>query len=192
MSKFHLPFVFATLVLVTLVAGSGNTQTYKIEPTHASVAFRIRHLDISWTYGRFDDVSGTLVMDPKNPSNSSLSVVIKAASINTGNSKRDAHLRSPDFLNVKQFPAITFKSKSFKRTKEGYDVIGNFSLHGVTREITLSLKGGKTAEFPKGVHRIGFSSELSLLRKDFGMTNLLGPVGNEVQVGISFEGAYKE
>jgi polyisoprenoid-binding protein YceI len=162
--------------------------SYKIDPAHTAVTFKIAHLNLSWTHGRFNDVSGNFVIDSAEPTQSSFSLQIKPESVDTANSQRDTHLRSPDFFNVKQFPAITFTSKSVKPTQGGYEVSGELTLHGVTRPVTFTLAGGRTAEFPPGVRRTGYSTQLKLKRSDFGMDKMQGAVGDDVYVAISFEG----
>ncbi len=164
---------------------------YVVDADHTSVSFQVGHLGISMIHGRFNEVAGEFTLDSASPAASSFSMTIRTASVDTGNKKRDDHLRSPDFFNVKQFPTITFKSTSVKPAGEGYEVAGDFTLHGVTRPITFALKGGKTADFPKGTQRIGFSTELALKRTDYGMDRLVGPAGDEVKVLISFEGVKK-
>ena len=159
---------------------------------HTAASFNISHIGISWTHGRFDDVSGNFSIDPGDPSKSSFALTIKAESIDTGNAKRDQHLKSPDFFNVKQFPAITFKSTAIKAAKDGYEVTGDFTLHGVTKPVTLTLEGGKKAEFPKGVQRTGYSTDLTLKRSDFGMDKFVGMLGDDVHIAVSFEGTKKK
>jgi polyisoprenoid-binding protein YceI len=183
--------VAAGVLALVLVAAPARADDYTIDADHTSVVFKISHVGISWTYGRFNDVSGQFTFDRANPAGSSFALNIKAASIDTGNGKRDEHLRSPDFFNVKQYPAIGFKSTSVKAVDGGWQVAGDFTLHGVTKPITFTLAGGKETEFPKGTKRIGFSTELQLKRTDFGMDRLVGPVGDEVFIAVSFEGVKK-
>jgi polyisoprenoid-binding protein YceI len=186
--------------LAVLSAGLGlggsahAADSYVLDAMHTSVSFKVRHLDISWTHGRFNDVAGKLIIDKATPANSSFELTIKVGSIDTNNKRRDGHLLSPDFFNEKQFPLITFKSTAVKPLigGDGYTVTGDFMLHGVTKTITISVKGGKEAEFPKGVKRVGFSTDdLSLKRTTFGMDKLIQAVGDEVQIAISFEATKK-
>jgi polyisoprenoid-binding protein YceI len=164
---------------------------YGIDGTHSGVTFKIGHLGLSWIYGRFDDFNGTFTLDPSDPGKSSFELSIKTTSVDTNNKKRDDHLRSPDFFNAKQFPLITFRSMSVKPAEGGYEVTGELTLHGATRPVTFPLKGGRTAEFPKGMQRTGFTTELILKRSEFGMDKMVGPVGDDVHVAISFEGVKK-
>lgn len=166
---------------------------YALDGAHTAVYFRIAHGEFSETYGRFNNVSGTMTVDAADTSKSSLQVTIKADSIDTGNTKRDDHLRAPDFLNVKQFPAITFKSTSVSgKTPGELEVQGEFTMHGVTKPITLKLKGGKVGEFPPGVIRTGYSTHLDLKRSDFGIEKFVGMIGDEVHIAISFEATRKK
>jgi polyisoprenoid-binding protein YceI len=183
--------VLTVAPLLALLAPSARADDYAIDQDHTSVSFQIKHLDLSWVHGRFNTVTGTLTIDPANPDKSSLEVTIPVESLDTNNKKRDAHLLGPDFFDAQKYPQIVFKSKSIKPVKEGLEVSGDFTIHGVTRPVTFTLKGGKTAEFPKGVQRTGYSTELVIKRTQFGMDKLVGPVGDEVYIAISFEGVKK-
>jgi polyisoprenoid-binding protein YceI len=181
----------AAIVLLVIGAAPVAADNYGIDPMHTSAYFKIGHLGLGWVYGRFNDVAGDFVVDAADPAKSTFTLTIKAESVDTGNAKRDGHLRSPDFFNANQFPLITFKTTGTKQVANGYDVTGDLTMHGVTKSITVPLRGGRTAEFPKGVQRTGFTTELMLRRAEFGMDRLVGPVGEEVYVAISFEGVKK-
>ena len=189
MSK-QVPVAVLTAVLFTAAAPARAADEYVIDAMHAGGHFKISHLGLSWIHGRFNDFSGSFTLDP-DPAKCSFSLTIKAESIDTANPKRDQHLRSPDFFNVKQFPAITFQTTAVKAVTDGYEVTGDLTLHGVTRPITFSLLGGRKAEFPKGVQRTGFSTELVLKRADFGFDKFAEALGNDVYISISFEGIKK-
>jgi polyisoprenoid-binding protein YceI len=186
-------FLFTLSCSMMLVAASGSVavqaaDTYQIDPAHTAVTFKISHLGLSWTHGRFNEVSGRFAIDSADPGRSSFELSMKPESVDTANSKRDEHLRSPDFFNVKQFPVISFTSTSVKPIQGGYEVTGDVTLHGATRSITFPLSGGRTAEFPPGVKRTGYSTQFKLKRSDFGMDKMIGAVGDEIYVSISFEG----
>jgi polyisoprenoid-binding protein YceI len=185
----------ALLALTAAVLPSGSparaADDYVLDEAHTAAVFHIQHIGLSWTYGRFNTVGGAFTIDADDAGKSSFELSIKTESIDTNNAKRDEHLRSPDFFNVKQFPTMAFKSTSVKAVDGGYDVTGDLTLHGVTKPVTFTLKGGKTAEFPKGVKRTGYSTELKIKRSDFGMDKLLEAVGDEVFIAISFEGTKK-
>lgn len=191
---FRIPASVAfALILTGLTTSTAKAaEEYALDGAHTAVYFRISHGGFSETYGRFNNVGGTLSVD-KEAANSSLEVTIKTDSIDTGNAKRDEHLRAPDFLNAKQFPAITFKSTSVSSSAEGQlEVKGDFTMHGVTKPITLKLTGGKVGEFPKGVTRTGYSTHVDLKRSDFGMDKFVGMIGDEVHIAISFEATKKK
>ena len=174
-----------------VAAGTAAADDYTVDGMHTAVTFKVSHLGLSWTYGRFNDVTGSFSIDPNDASKASFNLNIKAESVDTGNAKRDEHLRSPDFFNVKQFPALSFKSTAVKPIKDGYEVTGDLTLHGVTKPVSFALVGGRKVEFPKGVQRTGYSTELSLKRADFGMDKMTEAIGNDVFIAISFEGTKK-
>lgn len=163
-------------------------EEYKMDGSHTAIVFRIKHLGMSYTYGRFNGVSGQFVIDTQNGGASSFSLSIRTESIDTGFQKRDDHLRSPDFFNAKQFPEITFRSTSVESVDGGYRVAGNLSLHGATKSITIDLKKMGQGEDPWGNYRMGFAADLKIKRSDFGMTNMPEAVGDQVDLMISFEG----
>ncbi len=181
----------ALAALALLVASAARADDYTVDPAHTAVTFRVSHLGLSWTHGRFNDVSGTFRFDKAAPARASFTLTVKADSLDTGNARRDGHLKSPDFFNVKQFPLMTFKSRSVKEVKGGYQVTGDFTLHGQTKAITFLLQGGKDAQFPPGTKRTGFSTDLVLKRSDYGMDKMLQAVGDNVHIAVSFEGTKK-
>ncbi len=187
-------FLGAALAAVVFISGAvvSAADDYAIDSMHNGATFKISHAGLSWIYGRFNDVSGSFTLDPDDPGKCAFQVTIKAESIDTGNQKRDDHLRSPDFFNVKQYPEITFKSTDVKPAKDGYQVTGDLTMHGVTKPITFTLLGGRKGEFPKGVQRTGFSTELILKRADFGIDKFPGMLGDDVHVAVSFEGVKKQ
>jgi polyisoprenoid-binding protein YceI len=170
-----------------------GAEAFVVDPTHSSIVFKIRHVGISWFFGRFDEMSGEIAIDKQDPANSSFNLTIKVDSVDTNNSKRNEHLRSPDFFNAKQFPLLTFKSTSVKPVEGGYEVTGDFTMHGVTKPISFVLQGGKEVEFPKGKVRTGFTTEFSLNRSDFGVGSpkLAGLLGEDVHIEIGVEAVKK-
>ena len=145
------------------------TRTYKIDKAHSEVVFQIRHL-VTKVRGRFDDFVGSIQLNEERPELSSVEFTIKAASIDTNEKDRDTHLRSADFFDVEKFPTITFKSKKIiKKSNESYDVTGDLSIHGVTKEIVLPVTHLGKAKDPWGMERVGFEAEITLNRKDYGL-----------------------
>ena len=189
--------LFSVWLLTAVCAGTcvaGRTvaaaDDYAFDMVHSSVSFKARHLDISWIHGRFNDVSGKISLDRENPSKSSFELSIKADSVDTGNKDRDKHLKQPDFFDTKQYPTLDFKSTGVKAVEGGYEVTGDFTMHGKTKKITFKLAGGKEADFYG--KRIGFGTELTLKRSDFGFDpKNIGPIGDDTLIYIDFEGVRK-
>lgn len=183
--------VLASLFGVILLSGSNlaiAADEYDYDLVHSSVSFKARHLDISWIHGRFNDVSGKFSLDREDPSRSTFSLTIKTDSVDTANKARDEHLRQPDYFDTRQFPTIEFKSTRVKAIKGGYEVTGDFTMHGTTKEITIVLMGGKEHDFKK-VKRVAFSTELSVKRSDYGFdSNAIGPIGDTALIMIDCEG----
>lgn len=191
MRKQCLCLILAVGFTLIAAAPAPAADAYTLDTAHAGVNFKISHIGLSWIYGRFNEFTGDFAIDAADPGKCAFAMNIKAASIDTGNQKRDEHLRSPDFFNAKQYPVITFKSTAVRAAKDGYEVTGDFTLHGVTKSITFPLTGGKTAEFPKGVQRTGFTAELVLKRGDYGIDKFAGAVGEDIHIAVSFEGTKK-
>jgi polyisoprenoid-binding protein YceI len=162
------------LTRFALVAVLGTTavfaQSYKIDPSHSSVDFGIRHMGVSTVRGSFHITEGTVTFDAANPAKDSVEALIDVASVDTGMTQRDAHLKSPDFFDTAKFPTATFKSTSVTKSGAGYDVTGDLMLHGVTKAVTLHMDA-PTKEIigmDKKPHR-GFSASTTINRKDFGL-----------------------
>ncbi len=168
-------------------AAQGEPETYKIDAVHSSIIFRIKHLNISYVYGRFNDVSGTVVLNETDPATCSITAEVKVESIDTHNADRDKHLKSPEFFDVEKYPTIVFKSASFKKAGEAYEVQGNLTLHGVTKPLTVKLERTGAAADPKGDFRAGFETGFTIKRSDFGMTTAIGPIADDVRLTISLE-----
>jgi polyisoprenoid-binding protein YceI len=178
------------LALVALAAPAAlAAETFAIDPVHSAVLFKINHLGVSNFYGRFQDVTGTYVLDADNPAASSLDVTIKAESVDTHNEKRDQHLKSPDFFNVKQFPVLTMKSKSVKKTGDKtFRVTADLTVHGVTKEVTFDATQVGAGKDPWGGYRSGFEGSLTLKRSEYDVKFMPGGVGEDVTILISVEG----
>ena len=177
------------LALFAVHASPSPADDYTLDPVHSSVTFKAEHMGISWVHGRFNSFSGSVTYDKADPAKSSFEMTIKPDSVDTGNKQRDAHLANADFFDAKQFANITFKSTSVKPAKGGLEVEGNFIMHGTTKKIKFLLQGGKEAD-ARGKKVIGFRTELTLKRSEFGMKEMAG-LGDEVPVCISFEAGKK-
>jgi polyisoprenoid-binding protein YceI len=171
-----------------LTATCAQPTKYSIDNTHTSVIFGIGHLNLSYTYGRFNKVGGEFTLDPGDPTKSQFKVTIDAASVDTNNAERDEHLRSAEFLEVTKFPTLEFESSSATKTEKGFDVVGKMTIHGVSKEITVSLTKVGEGSTPFGDYRAGFLTQFTLKRSDYDMKNLLNAVGDDVSITLSFEG----
>jgi polyisoprenoid-binding protein YceI len=164
--------------------------TWKLDPSHTSVAFSAKHLMFTTVKGRFADVDGTVVLGGESAASATVRVIMKAASIDTRTEQRDAHLRSPDFLDADNFPLITFVSTRIDGTKSHSTLRGDLTIRGVTRPVTLDVRYEGSGTDPWGVERMGFSAFGKLDRRDFGLVwnqaletgGVL--VGNDVKVEI--------
>jgi polyisoprenoid-binding protein YceI len=192
MRKRLLGPVLACLFFVVFAAAvTARADNYVVDPMHTSVYFKISHLGLTHVFGRFNEFSGSFTIDPDDAAKCSFALTVKTESIDTNNSKRDGHLRSPDFFNVKQFPAINFKSTAVKAIKDGYEVTGDLTMHGATKPVKFEVLGGRKAEV-MGV-RTGFTTELSVKRSDFGVggEQFSNALGDEVRIAIGLEGTKK-
>jgi polyisoprenoid-binding protein YceI len=144
--------------------------TWTIDPAHSVVELAVKHMMFSTVKGQFPNVAGTITLDESNLANSSVSAQIDAASITTGEANRDAHLRSGDFLDVENFPSITFESTGVVPRGNSFVIVGNLTLHGVTQEVTLEAELAGKGTDPWGGQRAGFTASTSISRKDFGLT----------------------
>ncbi len=169
------------------------TTTWKIDPAHTHVEFAVKHLMISTVKGRFADVEGDIVIVAGNPAASSVKAVIKTATIDTRTGQRDDHLRSADFLDVSKFPEITFESTKISGGDTEFTVIGNLTISGVTKEITLDATNEGTGKDPWGGERIGFSAKTKIDRRDFGLTYNQAieaggvVIGHDVKISLEVE-----
>lgn len=173
--------------LVLGAAGLLAADVYKVDVDHVAVYFKISHLGFSTTYGRFNDVKGEFTLDEAG-AGSKLSLTIATESVDTGNARRDAHLRNADFFDAKQFPAITFESKSMKKAGDKlWDVEGELTLHGVKKTLKVQVHQGNTGEM-RGQTRTGGDVTFTIKRSEFGIDYGLPAVGDDVTMMISIEG----
>ncbi len=147
------------------------TGDYRLDPAHSRIGFVARHAMVTKVRGSFKDVAGTGHFDAEDPANSSVTLVIQAASIDTGNADRDAHLRSNEFFDMERFPEIRFESRSVEAAGPGtYRVRGDLAIKGTTKEVTFDLEYTGAAVDPFGNHRIGFEGTTTINRKDWGVS----------------------
>jgi polyisoprenoid-binding protein YceI len=170
------------------------TTTWKIDPAHTNVEFSVRHLMITTVKGRFTDVTGTVKSHDGDPAKGEVDITIGAASIDTREPQRDAHLRSADFFDAETFPTLAFRSKRIERVRgEDFTLVGDLTIHGVTREVALDVTSEGRVKDPWGGDRAGFSATTKIKRSDFGLTwnQLLEAggvaVGDDVKISLDVE-----
>jgi polyisoprenoid-binding protein YceI len=143
---------------------------WSIDPAHSQIGFHVRHLMISNVHGRFDKWDGTIELDPDHPTQSRVRIAIDAASIDTREPRRDAHLRSAEFLDVATHVAIVFEASEIDRlTLDDYEVAGNLTIRGITRRVILDVSRSQVIVDHDGRQRVGFVVAGTISRKDFGL-----------------------
>jgi len=193
MKKLHAFF------LVSLLAAGASTLraqdvVYDIDPVHSTVLAHVVHFGASTNWVRFNAPTGTVTVNEADPSKSSISLELKADSLDTANEKRDQHLKSPDFLNAKEFGLITFKSTAVKKTGDKtYEATGNLTVHGVTKPITATFTAVGTGKGAKGETRAGADAKFTIKRSDFGIgaTFPATAISDEIGFVVSLEGIKK-
>jgi polyisoprenoid-binding protein YceI len=195
----------SVLILISALAVAGASEShaevveYIIDPDHSQVMFKVKHMGISTVTGRFDDFEGTYGFDEEDLSKSNVETVIRTTSINTNKTKRDDHLKSPDFLDVEKNPTIIFKSKEIKNVNgEDFEIVGDLTINGVTKEVVLDAEYGGKATDPMGNERSAFTAETTIDRKDYDITwnKTLDAggvvVGDDVKIVLEVEGIKKK
>lgn len=197
-----------TQLLLTLLAGSllvglalpaaaqdkakpakAEAVTYSVDRVHSNVLFNVQHMGAGMFYGQFLDFSGSVAESAKGLE---IKYEVKTDSVFTNNKKRDDHLKSPDFFNAKEFPLLKFESTSSKKKGKNFEVKGNLSLNGKTKEITTTVFPTGTGKGMQGEILKGYHTEFKIKRSDFGMTYMQGAgLGDEVSIIISAEAAAK-
>lgn len=188
---------FASIFFVAVLAGQAAAAEYKIDGSHSEVVFKVRHMGLSTVSGRFDKFEGSFDVDPKSIKATKGSLVIETASINTGNAKRDGHLRQPDFFDAANHPQIKFVGTEVKDINEKDStatLVGDLTMHGVTKPVSLKIKGGGIINDGWGNERAAFTATGKLNRFDYGLKwnkaveagRLVA--GEEVELNLAFEG----
>lgn len=169
-----------------------KTTKWAIDPTHSEITFKVKHLMISNVKGEFRTFQANI--DGEDFTNSTISANIDASSISTNNDDRDTHLKSPDFFEVEKYPEITFVSKSIKKVDDDeYQLVGDLTIKGTTKEITLDTEFGGFMKDPYGNEKVGFSINGKLNRKDFGLNWNAAleaggvMVGNEIKINAEVQ-----
>ncbi len=178
----------------TTTTPQAATGTWVIDPVHSFAEFAVKHMMVATAKGRFTTLAGTLQLDAAHPAHSSVVASIDLASVDTGEPKRDAHLRSDDFFGADQFPQLTFRSTRVERKgKEGYVLHGQLTLKGVTKPVALPFTIAGAVKDPWGNTRFGVQAQTKINRRDFGInygSAFAGgglDVGNEVTINLQLE-----
>ena len=191
-ARHSLKILLTVLIFGLVAAFSGSAyaaETYKLDPGHTSVVFRVKHLGVAYVYGRFNGPTGSFVFDESSPAKSSIEVQVNAKDVDTAVEKRDNHLRSPDFFNAGEHPLVFFKSTSVKKLdNDTYEVAGNLTLIGKSRPLTVQARHTGSGKDPWGNFRRGFETSFTIKRSEFGMNFMLGGVSDDVVITVSVEG----
>lgn len=195
MNRLGVRIAFLVLILVGgwSIRAQADSGRWNVDPEHSTVEFRVAHMVVSKTTGYFTDYQGYIDMDSEAGTVKTIEATIKTASVTTKHEKRDAHLRNADFFDVEKYPTMTYRMKHYKKTADGYEAVGELTLRGVTKDVTLTGNFNGVAKDPWGNLRAGFNAEGKLNRKDFGMVwskTLDGGglvVGDEVLIKLDIE-----
>jgi polyisoprenoid-binding protein YceI len=177
-------------LLLTGVSAFAQSSTWTIDPNHSQVNFGIKHVQVSTVRGSISGITGNVIWDEKNPSKSSVEATINTTTVTTNNEKRDAHLKSPDFFNVEKFPTMTFKSTAVTGANGKLQVVGDLTLAGVTKSVTLDVDGPTAPQKGMGGKLVtGLSATGKLKRSDFNFGSKFGEpmLSDEVQFTIDLE-----
>lgn len=180
-----------TVALGTLLGTAANAfaDEYKVDAAHSTVIFRVKHIGVSYFYGRFNEIKGGFTFDEADPTSLALDVEIKTESIDTNSKKRDDHLKGPDFFHAKQYKTITFKSTKVEQGQDNtFGVTGDLTLHGVTKSITIDVVHVGSGSDSRGRHHAGFDTSFTIKRSDFGMDYMLGGLGDDIRIMVGLEG----
>ncbi|HVR28606.1 MAG TPA: YceI family protein [Thermoanaerobaculia bacterium] len=180
-------WIGAAALTLALGAAPASADTYDVDAVHSAVMFRAKRMGVVYVYGRFNEFAGTLDIDGESLASGKLALEVKTASVDTGNQRRDDHLRSPDFLNAVQLPVMKFETTGVRAADEGsYEVTGDLTLHGVTKPVIATVEHVGTGKDPRsGKTLLGFEGRFTLKRSDFGMSFMAGPVSDEIDVHIA-------
>ena len=179
---------------MSTAAATHTRTTWKIDPAHSQIEFAVRHMMITTVRGRFSGVDGTVRLDESDPTATDVDVRIDVASIDTREPQRDAHLRSADFFDAERFPHITFvATRPTARRGSEFTLVGDLTLHGVTKEVSLDVVEEGRGKDPWGGERLGFSATTKIKRSDFGLTwnqvletgGML--VGDDIKISLDLE-----
>ena len=177
-------FAGVSAIIGALLSAQAMAADYIIDKQgqHAFITFKASHLGYSYIVGRFNDFDGDFSHFASKPEESSVNVTINAKSLDTNHAERDKHLRGPDFFNVAKYPTITFNSTSYKADGDNAKLVGDLTLHGITRSVEIDVNHVGEGNDPWGGYRSGFYGEVTLNAADYGMPDWVGKVDVELVV----------
>ena len=181
----------ASFLSLFLLAGARAADKYTVDTVHSAIGFKVKHLGVSNARGRFNAFTGSVTIDDADLAKSAIELEVKSDSVDTGNGKRDQHIKNADFLNAKEFPTIKFASKSVKKGDGGkYEVTGDLTLHGTTKSVTVTVEKTGAGKGPGG-EIVGYETTFTLRRSDHGMKGMIPAIGDEVEITVSIEAGKK-
>ena len=188
-SKLLLALTLAGTMFSAHSNAQAQTSTWTIDPAHSSVNFEIIHLAVSHVHGAFGNVSGTVTLNDKDITKSSVTATIDTTTVSTGVAARDTHLKSPDFFDIEKNPAMMFKSTAVTKAGGKLQLIGDLTISGVTKSVTLDLDGPVPPQTNQGKTISAFSASGKISRKDFNFGPKFGPavVGDDVKFTVDVE-----
>jgi polyisoprenoid-binding protein YceI len=179
------------VVAVSMVCAGAyaQTSTWTIDPAHSSAQFQIRHMGVSNVHGAISGIKGTVTFDEKDITKSSVTATLDATTLSTANDARDKHLKSPDFFDVEKNPTITFKSTAVTKAGGKLQLVGDLTLNGITKPVTLDLDGPAPPMTQRGKTISGFSASGTVKRSDFNFGPKFAPpmLGDDVKISIDVE-----
>jgi polyisoprenoid-binding protein YceI len=175
--------------MLLLTQTIARADSFNIDPVHSTTIFRIHHLNAGYVWGFISGPTGTFDYDASDPTKLAFDVTVNVDNMDTSNKMRDNDIKGPDWLDAKQFPTMSFKSSAVKKTGDNsYDVTGDFTLHGVTKSITVSMEMTGVGAGMRGETRTGFETTFTIHRSDYDMSAMQGAVGDDVRIIVGLEG----
>ncbi len=178
----------SALLLLGLMSSPLRAADYNLDPTHSFIEWRVQHLGYSWLYGRFNDIQGRFSWDAAEPQQASIEVEIDTASIDSNHATRDRHLRGKKYLHSAQFSKASFKSLSYKGDESAGELEGELTLHGISKVIRFRVERLGEGPDPWLGYRAGFIGHTSIDRRDFDITEDIGPDSFSVELILAIEG----
>lgn len=191
--KRTIAMIMLGSLLATFLGDSASASTeYSIDANTSFVVFKVKNRDIAYVVGRFNGISGTINAVPmRKPSKLEINAQVETKSVDTNNRKRDGHLKGQGFFDTNKHPTISFTTKSSKQLKNDmFELTGNLSMLRIVKEITLTFELIGYKQMRPGVYRLGVQSEFVIKRSDFGMTNMIPGIADEVEVSINLEAKF--